>query len=120
MNYPWAVPGAKVTLRDVVNFGVRCSSGRLVGTSHFGIHEPVFGVIYTIRDVITARSGEVGILLVEIDNMHVSHKTTSKREVGFAIEHFRPVIERTQEQDVAKFAHLLSQNSIHVSEPESV
>lgn len=34
----------------------------------------------------------------------------------FLASAFRPLIERTQEQDVSLFAHHLSQNSIHVSE----
>ena len=38
----------------------------------------------------------------------------------FLASAFRPLIERTQEQDVALFAHHLAQNGIQTSSPEPV
>ena len=119
MNYAWAVPGAKVVLVEDRDFRVHLIDGSRHSAAKFGLKLPTLGRVYTIRDVVLNEDG-IGVLLVEIDNGHPSKRSASGRELSFRIDRFRPLIERTQEQDVALFAHLLDQKSIQVSEPEVV
>lgn len=93
MEYPWAVPGAKVVCVD---------------PSFDGIEPDVLvnRGIYTIKDVFLS-VGTAGrfaglspeVVLYEVENPHSSGG-------GFAIERFRPLIVRSQEQDIALFRRI--------------
>lgn len=97
MNYPWAVPGAKVV----------CVDDRPVMIE--GEYHNIFsrGKTYTIESVQVERLGQV-------NGRNPRNKVTlSLREVtrwgkaeGFGVCRFRPLI--TQADDVAKFAWMLT------------
>jgi len=71
---------------------------------------PLAGEIYTVRDVITERDGD-GFRLVEIRNpemLYSSHDGCHVTETYFAIRSFRPLITRTQADDIELFRPLLN------------
>lgn len=97
----WAKPGVKCV----------CLDDRWEGASPLKK-----GATYTIH-AITLGEGRhpgvkvtrgMGLLLVEAENPH-------QPSVGFSAARFRPLITRTQEQDLELFRHHLSGNSL--SEP---
>jgi hypothetical protein len=71
---------------------------------------PVVGQVYTIRDVRTvthgANAGRPSLFLVGLENPVV--EGFGDMEPGMPISAFRPLITKTQEEDVAQFRHLLS------------
>ena len=99
----WAKPGVKCVcvVQPKLCFDVLGAGHPL---SDYGIKAPVSNQILTIREVTYRRSG-VGLLFVEIDNSAVP--TAGGEEISFAVEKYRPLITRTQEQDIALFRHLL-------------
>lgn len=61
--------------------------------------------IYTVREVITDElTDNIAIRLEEIDRPITGNRTV---EPGYWIEHFRPIVTRTQSEDVAQFERLL-------------
>lgn len=84
----WAKPGVKCT----------CISdwGRWAGPEGEAPKAPpIKGRVYTIRETET-RDGLLFLVLVECDP-----------EEMFGVKNFRPVVSRTQEQDLELFQHLL-------------
>ncbi|MAN77806.1 MAG: hypothetical protein CML24_11585 [Rhizobiales bacterium] len=97
MKYAWAVPGAKV---------VCVVTGPLPESDPIDpLWEPSVGKVYTISAVID-HPRWLSVMLEE----------SPLDDWCYSARRFRPVIDRTQEQDVAIFAPLLTQKSIHVSE----
>ena len=92
MDYSWAKPGAKC---------VRVTDAHPLSRSvkEFGI-KMVKGGVYTIRLVRVDRyTGRLLLVFGELPD--------PGGNLGWGIEAFRPLITRTQEQDVALFRHLL-------------
>ncbi len=58
------------------------------------------GQTYTIRSVEITPDGKVGIKLVGVQDR-------SRLDYGYAVERFRPLVVRTQEQDVEMFKRLV-------------
>jgi hypothetical protein len=85
MAYEWAVPGAKCVC-------VRCA------WTPCAFHGPQVGDILTIREVVVTRAANGGVAL--------SFDEQSTRDY-FTVVAFRPLVTRTQEQDVALFAPFL-------------
>lgn len=99
MKYAWAVPGAKCTPVNDDPWSLidgRDSSG------------PAKGEIVTISRV-----------RAETDGVWVSLAEWGPDDL-FDVSDFRPLIQRTQEQDVALFTHHFAQNGIQTSPPEPV
>lgn len=99
MEYPWAVPGQKVLCIDSFQ-----------GTGRMRVLKA--RAVYTISRVIShdPRMGDgpygqstILLLLKEVRNPY-----TQLFAGGFAIERFRPLITKTQEEDVSVFRHLLA------------
>lgn len=67
---------------------------------------PIKDCIYTIRKVVTNDAGSFGLLLREI--VLATWTIGSRFEPGFVIEGFRPLVTRSQDQDVAQFRKLLA------------
>jgi hypothetical protein len=105
----WAVKGAKVVCVDDAHLsycvpGYRYSDDGLDGLSK--------GEIYTIRDALVSPfDGAPSIRLVEITRAR-NWSRLKKGEPGFAVGRFRPLVTKTQEQDVAQFAPLLNAKSL--------
>lgn len=73
-----------------------------------GVNRPVVGTVYTVRDVLLTARGTTAIWLVEIINPSVYVRDVNREmEWGFKATSFRPLITRTQEQDVSLFTHHL-------------
>lgn len=66
-----------------------------------GAKYPAKGPIYIIRKIVTFGDSSLGVLLAEIVNEHLGYSL----EPAFAIEHFRPIVER--ETDISIFKALL-------------
>jgi hypothetical protein len=76
---------------------------------------PIGGSIYTIREVV---DGGTALLLHEIQNRQCIVEYEAGPAIGepcFGIWRFRPLITKTQEQDVALFRHIL--DGLPVGEP---
>jgi hypothetical protein len=75
---------------------------------------PEVGVVYTIREVRTVtigpNAGQPCLFLEGIFNPVI--ETLGNKEPGMPISAFRPLISKTQEQDVELFRHLLSPSPI--------
>lgn len=100
---PWAVPGAKVVCVEPSP-----------AASFYGWEKlPVVGEVYTIRDIVFPDGGTPCIRLDEISNA-VSEYFYGPAECSFKIARFRPLISKTQEQDVALFEPLLNSKSVEV------
>ena len=99
MDYPWAYPGAKIVC---VDDGFDLSIAPDIRTP------PRKGCRYTIRQ---AHIGRDDIVFLELAEMPGDH---------WDVEGFRPLISRTQSDDIAMFQRIAdkaaSQKSIHVSE----
>jgi hypothetical protein len=92
----WAVIGAKVVC--TVDYSKVTADWRGI------IRVPAMHEVLTIRDVVfSPTSGRPCLRFVEIVNPIVFYFG----ERGFRLAHFRPVIFRTHEEDVAIFAPLL-------------
>lgn len=111
MKYAWAVPGAKVVCVDDAN------------TNSDDIKEIERGRVYVIAEVVLV----LGIVCLRLEGVKRVDPADFRRVVSdfpgvspddlpFRADRFRPLISRTQEQDVAMFTRLLDQNSIQVSE----
>src|SRR5690606_34501828 len=99
MKYAWAVAGVKCTpVNDDPYF---LEDGE-------GSDGPAMGQIVTISHV-----------MADADGVWLRFIAWSATD-WFDASDFRPLIERTQEQDVALFAHHLAQNGIQTSSPEPV
>lgn len=102
MDYPWAVPGAKVV----------CIVTRPAWTSaaRSGLGAPQIGNTYTVREVVIL-NGIPRLRFVEIVNPITEWKDHPEpAEAMFSVKCFRPLI--TQSDDVAKFTHLLTPQKI--------
>jgi hypothetical protein len=98
MDYPWAVPGAKVTPTE----------GEWRGDAR--VDRPQMGAVYTITEAVTDPTGEVCLLLDELVS------SFGGEVYAYPAVAFRPLI--SQADDIAMFRRIASdaQNSIHVSE----
>lgn len=100
----WAKVGAKCVCIREPN-----ASQRLSGAAY-----PVKGQVYTVRDVRVVTfgkgAGDVCLLLEEIYNpaqLNAYLGRQSPLEPGMPVDAFRPLITRTQEEDLAIFRPLL-------------
>lgn len=93
--------------------GVKCVC---VATSHaaldLGFAAPIVGRVYTIREVLDGPRFSDGVIdhgvrLVEIVNPPARFGTTTT-EPAWVVAKFRPIITKTQEQDVAMFMQNLT------------
>lgn len=100
----WAKVGAKCVC---VDDAIRPPPNRMVEFIG-GLDGLTEGRIYTIREIyIDPYSDEVQVCLNEI--WRPTHPDENfGRESGYSIDRFRPLITRTQEQDVALFRHNLN------------
>lgn len=106
----WAKPGVKcvcVKSTPWVNYVDR-------GPSRYPIVFPTYRQVLTVREVHNSYGG-VGLRFEEIRNepLWIDEQGNSS-EAMFDAELFRPIIEKTEEQDVAKFRHLLSPSPVDV------
>ena len=93
----WAVPGAKVVC--TVDY-----SKKVTADWRGIIRVPALHEVLTIREVVFApTTGRPCLRFVEI----VNPIAFSYGERGFNLTHFRQLVTRTEEQDVAVFAPLL-------------
>jgi len=83
----WAKPGAKVVCVDAFP---------LEGS--IWVSPPVEGVIYTITDTFY----QEGVLLLRLKELR------NFQDIGYLARRFRPLVSRTQEQDVDLFKSLLN------------
>ena len=74
---------------------------------------PVKGVIYSIREIIVSDviQNELCIRLNEIHNPIINYNNGTE-ELMFYVYHFRPLITKTQEQDIAIFNKLLKTKKV--------
>ena len=108
----WAKPGVKcVCVRTAPE------AFRVAGAVY-----PVVGEVYTVRKVVITtigtHKGEPAILLVEIVNSPVINSQLgfdSSLEAAMAIDAFRPLVTKSQSEDVALFAHYL--DGVRIGEP---
>lgn len=98
MANSWARPGVKCEFLGIPE-GVNPDS-------RF-IEIPVVGAVYTIRDVDADSYGEVVVRLREIRNP-VVRTQEGMLERAYEAWLFRPLVSKTQEQDVELFRHLLN------------
>lgn len=108
MSIPsWAIKGAKVVCIDDKPHGWTVGGAAADGDMD-GL---TIGVIYTIREFgLTMWFGMPTIRLEEIIRIL---RGRDKEEAGYAITRFRPLVTRTQEQDIsAYFKPLLSPERI--------
>ena len=86
----WAKPGVKVVCVAPIESLVRDE-------------------IYTIAEVLHRDdTGRLGVVLVEC----LASITWENTVGGFRLSRFRPLVTKTQEQDVAKFRHLLTPSPV--------
>jgi hypothetical protein len=90
----WAVPGAKVV----------CISAPL--RSRKFSTPPEVGAQYTIRETFISSHGTSAARLVEIKG---TYSRKSKMERGWKLFRFRPLITRSQDDDMAIFRPILDQ-----------
>lgn len=92
----WAKPGVKCVCVTDVGFDAALKYGMAI---------PFAGRTYTIREVREFDFG-VGVLLAEVVN-RPAEWANGVSEAAWQIECFRPLVTRTQEQDVAIFMPML-------------
>lgn len=74
-----------------------------------GAKYPAKGGVYTVRDIRTVTiSGEICLLLVELDNSHFVTAHGYKFEPGFSAWRFRPVVERGTDLGMSILRDLLN------------
>jgi hypothetical protein len=98
----WAAPGAKCVCVDASHWNA--TSDSLIGWAEL----PVEGEVYEIREVVNWL-GDTGLRLVGVNNPLIP---CLYGEIAFNVTRFRPLITRTEEEDVAKFRHLLTPSPI--------
>lgn len=102
MDYPWAVPGAKVVcVKEGVNWR-RILAPKMVAW-------PRVNGVYTIRGVFLYK-GVVGMRMAEIVNPPVQFNHGCV-EPAFGLGCFRPLITKTQEQDIEMFRKIAQGDS---------
>jgi hypothetical protein len=103
----WAKPGVKCVCIRTAPLALRVA----------GANYPEVGVVYTVRKVVITsfgpHKGEPSLLLEEVVNTPAINPRLfpdvhSPLEASMPVDAFRPLITRTQEQDIALFHHLLS------------
>lgn len=94
----WAKPGAKCVC--TVEYGYKSDFDRLRAPNL-----PVKGKAYTVREVDVC--GVTGFLVLVLEEVRNPVFVTIG-EVGFNVEHFRPIVTSTRQADVALFAHHLT------------
>lgn len=92
----WARPGVKCVCVDA-------SPGKTPGLATL-----VTGRVYTIRTVEDCGQYGIGLILAEVRNATLFY-TTGVSEPVYRVDRFRPLITRTQEQDVALFRQIIAQ-----------
>lgn len=91
----WAKPGAKCVCVDD-------SPGVSDGP------KLTIGQTYTIRDAYWSPAfGRLHVRLCELKGRVSFYRGLGIAEGGYRVDRFRPLVSRTQEQDVALFTHLL-------------
>ena len=95
----WARPGVKVVC--VVR-----------GEETSDVNYPIVGEVYTIRQVEPHPLGGVGILFEEVSNHVMTFDSGRRGEPLFMASRFRPLVTKTQNQDVALFRHLLTKQGV--------
>lgn len=96
----WAVPGAKCVC---VDDSAWCFT-HAVNLQRASL--PKRGEVYVIRSVLSRGDGGLGLRLEGLDNSSIP--TISGDEVSFRIARFRPLVTKTQEDDLAIFLPLLT------------
>lgn len=85
----WAVKGAKVVYL-----------GRSAPGASIHHHPLSKGCVYTVRSVLVhPETGSVGLLLDGVRN--ILHPRL-RLELGYSVKRFRPLVTRTQEQDISE------------------
>lgn len=103
MAYEWAKPGVKCMCVDDELYDPPANIEYVRGLD--GISR---GAVYTIREVfIDPFEDNVQVRLAEIWRPQAPEENTGI-EAGYRIERFRPLITKTQEQDVEMFLRLAS------------
>lgn len=98
----WAKPGVKcVCVDDEPRAGTEWRGDR-----------PTVGAIYTIRSIFCGPAGGLSASFFELERSNSSKADYPGQLVGYYLDRFRPIVTKTQEQDVAKFRHLLTPNSV--------
>lgn len=103
MDYPWAVPGAKVVcvhrkpLWDIL--------------IAYGCTLPKERGVYTVREVYSYK-GLVGVRLDEIMNPNIPFRDAGLAEPSFGVKYFRPLVTKTQEQDIEMFRKIVNQEPV--------
>lgn len=99
----WAVKGAQVVFVGGFGFPLRNAAA-------YGVTVPAVRVAYTIREVVTHWSfdGAIGLRLHEIRNRRLYTELQGLVEPCFSVAFFRPLVTRSQDQDVAQFRKLLA------------
>lgn len=94
----WAKVGAKVV----------CVDASLPNGEFWAGHEqPIVGAIYTISSVGLDRDGvNIGVNFIEIERDELARAIWGW-EVGYYLHRFRPLITRTEQQDLALFTPML-------------
>lgn len=99
----WAKPGVKCVFLGI-------PPGKYVAQPE-SIHIPEAGAVLTVRDVRQNAQGETCLRFVEIINPTVATQCGTA-ERGYEAFCFRPLITRTQEQDLELFRPLLVPNPV--------
>ncbi len=99
--------------------GVKCLfvGGGLDKASDFPLLQgkPEHGVVYTIRDTKMGTRGHCkGELVLRLCETSVRPNGEAWEDAWLAVSTFRPLVTRTQEQDVALFTHLLEGKPVEV------
>lgn len=94
MDFPWAVPGQKVQFMNVEPLTYWPKNER---------PEPLR--IYTIRNV----WNDGGSLVADFETLYRSFSSKYFGfQVGYSLSRLRPLITKTEEQDIALFTHYLN------------
>lgn len=102
----WAGSTGRVAVMSWAKPGVKCVCVDADSPPRSGIwlgDRLVAGATYTIVAVTSSPLGLVGVTLLEAD---------TPNPCGYWLARFRPLVTKTQEQDVAKFRHLLTPSPI--------
>lgn len=99
----WAKPGVKCVVVDNAPIPNTRVAGSLPGK----------GCIVEIKAVIPSRTRRA--LFNVVINGHPNIQPTLGGEIGWRVDRFRPLITKTQKQDVALFRHIL--DGLPVGEP---
>lgn len=96
----WARPGVRCVCIDDEPKGAKWATEE---------EAPLRGCIYTIKDAFIDDDGWLTFDLIEIERDQVSIEFWSGRRIGYAAWRFRPLVTRTQSQDIAEhFKKLLN------------